>query len=110
MDYVWVVWEQFTSRPTQMGGHADGQPGQDPAHLCTAHLHQAYQVQLLQQGNNEKNDKKKERKIGLAVCLKNWISKYLFLYQLGGPQQEIGVRQSWLLPFGPVWILFDFWI
>ena len=38
-----------------MGGHADGQQGQDPPHLCTAHLHQAYQVQLLQQGNNEKH-------------------------------------------------------
>ena len=108
MEYVWVVWEQYSFRPTQMGGHADGQPGQDPPHLCTAHLHQAYQVQLLQQGNNEKNDKKK--KISLIKYLKKGIYKYLFLYWLGGPQQEIGVRQSWLLPFGPVWILFDFWI
>ena len=37
-------------RPASMGGYASRQQAEDSTHFCTPHLHQAYQVSVLQQG------------------------------------------------------------
>ena len=34
-------------RAAGLGGYADGEPAEDPPHLCDAHLHQADQVPFL---------------------------------------------------------------
>ena len=42
-------------RSTGLGGHADGDQAEDTPHIRAAHLHQAHQVPLLQQGQLPNN-------------------------------------------------------
>ena len=37
----------FILRAPGLGWSEDGNPSEDPAHICPAHLHQAHQVSLL---------------------------------------------------------------